>query len=78
MGILSKLSGNFTQFLKTRNRRELTFLLAGILMVIIVIGLAIIAFRFLAGNIYQAFDDSAAKEAATLRFDIERGRLIQK
>ncbi|OHB04730.1 MAG: hypothetical protein A3B16_00150 [Candidatus Zambryskibacteria bacterium RIFCSPLOWO2_01_FULL_45_43] len=78
MGILSKLSGNFTQFLKTRNRRELTFLLAGILMVIIVIGLAIIAFRFLAGNIYQAFDDSAAKEAATLRFDIERARLIQK
>jgi len=52
--------------------------LAGILMVIIVIGLAIIAFRFLAGNIYQAFDDSAAKEAATLRFDIERARLIQK
>ena len=78
MGILSKLSGNFTQFLKTRNRRELTFLLAGILMVIIVIGLTIIAFRFLAGNIYQAFDDSAAKEAATLRFDIERARLIQK
>ena len=59
-----------------KNRKELTFLAIGILMLIIVIFCLVSATRFLARNLNQAFSRDASTIPAALKFQLERAELL--
>jgi len=62
-----------------KNKKELTFLGIGILMLIIVISLAIFLINFLIGNINQALNKNASESpAAVLKFQIEKAQSLLK
>jgi len=60
------------------NKRNLTFLLTGILMLLIVIISTVWAINFLIKSLNQATDTSTQEESNTLIFKIERAESFKK
>ena len=61
-----------------KNRKELTFLAAGILMLIIVIFYISLGIRFLFSNLKQVTDAQSAISAEPLKFQIEKLEALRK
>lgn len=60
------------------NKRELTFLAIGVLMLLIVIGYSAAAIRFLLKNLNSAFNRGLENVPGTVRFQIERAEALKK
>ena len=61
------------------NKRELTFLMIGILMLIIVVLTIILSIKFLINNLDQALEkDTSGTGNSVLKFQIEKAESLKK
>ncbi len=59
-----------------KDKRDLTFLAIGILMLFITVAIVSLAINFLIGNLNRAVNTRPEAPAETLRFDIEKAEAI--
>ena len=61
-----------------KNKKELTFLAIGILMLIIAIFYIVVAIRFLFSNLKQVTDTQAVTNVEPLKFQVEKFEALRK
>lgn len=61
-----------------KDKRQLTFLAIGVLMLTIVVGYSAIAIRFLLKNLNGAFSQKLEGVPAVIRFQIEKAEILKK
>jgi hypothetical protein len=59
-----------------KDKKELTFLIIGILMLLIVVAIVSLAINFLIGNLNRAVNTRPDVPAGSLRFDIENAESL--
>lgn len=61
----------FKNFNKTGKRKELAFVLIGVLLLIIIIGFVVYSINFLVKNVGVAIDQNSTKSREIIRFNLE-------
>jgi len=61
-----------------RNKKDLTFLAAGVLILFIVVVYAVWVIRFLTDNIGKALNDQSSAAPAPTRFQLEKAEEVLK
>lgn len=61
----------FKNFNKTGKRKELAFVLIGVLLLITIIGFVVYSINFLVKNVGVAIDQNSTKSREIIRFNLE-------